>query len=558
MARSALGNPIQAGLDAFSQIRGEQRADDQLANNIEDRKLNRAAVTQKMGFESEQHDWEAANQAHKEWQQGVEEQQKELGPVIEEAKLIQVQGGKLEPRHINAIRKIHKLSPVFDNDPAIAAKQTEAFGKLDELAARMNPELLRAANGKISRESAPELIGNFNLAYKNIIDAGVDDKGEKPLSKTVEEVIFRNGNLIPIVKTVRQDGTEYLAPMTKGRDGSPDAQAIEIPAGLFASYNKEHSDFGKMVEAATGYVGGDSAPVKEAVNLRTLKGLGAVEDEALKAYKAVDTTGMDLSEKRLLLREKLREKGYTGDAHKIATELVQEKKSGLSGKVVEDKDSSTGYSYLDDDGETLVQGAPPPKKDLGDETLDLKRFDLETRRLDRREKLEEKQKAKRDTRIKEHIASIRKVEPEISEEEAQDRAKKLVDAEDSGKEAFTTDDKKKKRLQPLKDKFGKVEKDGLNAGFLVKSAVEKGWSEEDIKVAAGDAPKSVQDAVEKYYRKASEEPARKVDNPRKAATKDKKSMDTMPLPNQYVNKILRDKTTGKRYKSDGKRWNEIQ
>jgi hypothetical protein len=64
----------------------------------------------------------------------------------------------------------------------------------------------------------------------------------------------------------------------------------------------------------------------------------------------------------------------------------------------------------------------------------------------------------------------------------------------------------------------------------------------------------MKDAVKNY--KFSAKPAERKMNAKQPEKKAVES-NTRPDPSQYKGKIMNDKLDGKRYKSDGKKWNEI-
>ena len=95
---------------------------------------------------------------------------------------------------------------------------------------------------------------------------------------------------------------------------------------------------------------------------------------------------------------------------------------------------------------------------------------------------------------------------------------------------------------------------------LVKKTAESGhYSDQELKkVFTGDRGKK---ALEKYQSNktpiAKKNAASSTRELPEAKTTGGKDLNEMPVPSSAKGKIIRDNKTGKRYKSDGKKWNEI-
>ena len=372
-----------------------------------------------------------------------------------------------------------------------------------------------------------------------------------------------------------------------GDDESPKSEILKDKDGNPKKFNvndlqnfaAKSASFGNLVLSAYGQINGDDANMKEITakkkEIAATHGRLATLDE----YSAWEGGHPDatVAQKRTQI-QKIGAKNNVDETtlDKIAKEQIQDKAakadktmtvtSGTRQLVIDpqDIDPKTGQAMV------LFKGDPQPKKELDPVAEEMK----QARLSDMKDKKERQKKEDHAKLVKEKSAMVQKTDDgkTMSDDEVQEEAERLASAQEKGIKPGKSDKKvESERLKPLRDKVKEAEDSGTNVPIvgqvggidmddLVKKTAESGhYSDQELKkVFTGDRGKK---ALEKYQSNktpiAKKNAASSTRELPEAKTTGGKDLNEMPVPSSAKGKIIRDNKTGKRYKSDGKKWNEI-
>lgn len=476
------------------------------------------------------------------------------GPGIEEAMQTLKQGpgpdGKPLPLSANAIASVlgfadeHSHFGGTKNDEADHVQQAVAANKVQQRLIQIGPVLQQHTQQtgqtahRIDNTNAPGFIDDINAAFKG--SSLFDGKEVQALG-----VDTKTGEVSVLVKG--KEGPEIL----KDDKGQP--KKFTVP-DLQNMANKSAS-FGNLVLSAYGQLNGNDANMKEVETQK--KQIAATHGRlaTLDEYADWETKNPDatVAQKRTQI-QKIGAKNNVDETtlDKIAKEQIQEKtvnnpRSALAGKetIVDGK-----RVYLDNDGNPTGVIVPPKDRAPVDPVVE----EMRQQRLDdAKDKRQREIKEDHAKLVKEKAAIIQRTDDgkTMSDDEIQEEAERLAKAQESGSKPGKSGRKiESERLKPLKDDFSNISEGfmGLRAtdtSYKIESAIKKGWSRDEIKKAAKGTP--MEAAVNEYdFSKSTGKKSRELPE-----------MNSMPAASSYNGKIIRDNQTGKRYKSDGKKWNEI-
>ncbi len=562
---SPFANPIEAGIDSFAKLNQVFNQNDRLEIEKQDAAQRRQMNDLRMSEERQKQQWEqedrpavaAQNQALK-----LQAEHKILqGPITSAmTKNYQAMANGTQPEYspeeIDAVLHLQKQAPMLSDDPKEATVQVSALHNLQQTMGQITPALVQQAQQmpqgqrkvRISDQNAPGLVDNFNVAFKRLLN------GKEAESFLID---MDQGSVIPIIKGEEGKPT----PLTKGEG---DKSTIhQIPLSILQQYVSKGAAFGNLLLPALAQVEGNGKLMEEVKKAGETRQRAQADATVLEQIDA-DTDPVEARKQYIKLMGKA---GYSVTEKDAEARFPKDK---LTRDIVADKDSPTGFSYLTEQG-NLRPGAPDP--DAKERALD-RRAEIREEHADKRATIREEgadrranqrelrmenrdnSSKRRDALVKEKLALLSKDPDWEGKEfaERQSEAERQADAQIEGRPAPRQDTPSNSPLVDyFKGKKGGVFGDDIEAD--VKSAADK-WSEGDVRAAAkASKNKEVQAEVEKYYQKNSGSVQKK--NERTVQDDSRNGFSSMPNAALYNGKVLRDKQTGKRYKSNGNQWVEI-
>lgn len=102
----------------------------------------------------------------------------------------------------------------------------------------------------IDRTQAPDLFNAFDQVYGDEINKGMDRTDSPSREKKVQRIfIGPDGQMVPELRVIDSQGKEYYAPVTAGRDGSPNAPLLTLPIGVFNAHLGSITKMGEWINS---------------------------------------------------------------------------------------------------------------------------------------------------------------------------------------------------------------------------------------------------------------------------------------------------------------------
>jgi hypothetical protein len=521
MARFGLSpyaNPIESGVDTFVKLNSVFNSNDRM--KLEQQQNDRAQQeSDRRGRmdEQKQQEWEAdapiREGEHKKKLQDIETA--EYGPHWQSAE---------QEFHTAATEgRQPAFTPAQTAAVEVAAKRSKVdLEAVNDLAAHL-PKWMGAVQQSPQKQikiDDPKIIEDFNRTY-----------GQQLGGKAAKAVYFdKDRNAFAFGVDDGKGGTEPLT----DKEGK---YVLQLPADKVIKDVLQHGIASGIVQTARMNTDPDyrKAVEKEALTQKE----NIIQQHAL---SKVDTEA-STSEQRKQFLQALADLGSSVPVKEraaLAKEFVEEKPAKTRNlmKVT----SGTSEVLVDPEAEggpkEVWKGAPQPKKEADPYVSESRR----QRADDRKEKDTSK---RRDTLVKEKLAILNK-DPNWQDKEfaeRQNEAETQADAQISGKPA-----PKQQGAGNVKTLTGWMKGlapegtfSGTNMKETVKGAIDQGHTVADLRAAANSLPAKSEDDIKR----------------KNQLLKAINGTDEKPAPAQYKGEILTDKQSGKRYKSDGKSWNEL-
>ena len=499
-----LGNPVGSAIDAFSKIRGIQRADLAEENAQEDRQTKMSDRVREQARQDSMDE-----QTKKMWAQQNDDREKaELSGALQaqsiKHKMYTDKGMPIvyDQEDSDLYKKILKRSGHYGTagqyDEATITKQAEGAIQAANEFGKLQPAIMAAMTsgkgGILSEEQAPEAFASFNQFL------GDDGKG----GKVTKVILAPKGQAATFVKSV--NGVEK--PVVAGDPDHGDSPVKQVPIQLLQAYMKTHSDFAqKFIDSR---LQNDPEYRKQVEGEMKQKEQLKYEQTGIAEYQKSSqalTTKVDVSDRRTMLRAELIKAGMTDskEIDRIVKEQVADKPEKASeAERVMDMDPADQKKYIDTTRKLTAAKHIEPKgsgagskSDAHAKTLWNNHYSKTMTELSKGKDTKDLTYEERSKRARESANTL----TGLNIKEAPEAASRQLSAED-------TEIKLLDRTQPLIQSFEKVSPEG-RSGFnlynrsdtddLIQKSLDGGWTPEDIKYAASKSgSKEMKKAVEKY------------------------------------------------------------
>jgi len=564
MARFGLSpysNPIEAGIDSFAKLSNVFNQRDRLELDRQDAGQRQHLRDQEIQRgQQQQQEYEAAaperDLAHQEKRMKAA-QSILAGPIDQgtvEMNQAMAEGREWKPSDdaLAAGVVLHDITH-YSNDMGEAMQQAKASiglaRKLSEATPALAKHMQENPKGMINNQTIPGIEEDINAALGNSKLLG----GKKAVG-----VIYDTEKNI-------------VVPVLVGEDGQPaPAMDKQMSISELKSLVQHNATAANYIIATRGVLhGADDATVKKVTakaeelhkNLAAAEVMDEIDEvdednkqipaseQAKQFIKLMNAKGISVS--KADAEERFRKPTKPRNLQKLTVGAGTDKEQEIL--VNPDAEDETGNAKVVFKGEPREVSKTRREGGGSDLALEMRRERMDAKK-------EKDSQARYDKLYKESMVNLRK-DPawkDSSNEEIEVEADRVARSRIDGKPAGPSPERAAKatKIQPLKDDFSAINDGmfGTDKTYKIESALKKGWSKEEVTQAAKGTPMA--DAVKSYD--FNKTPKTSVAEKREIPSKSKaKESNDMPNPVQYTGKILRDNQTGKRYKSDGKRWNEI-
>lgn len=266
-------NPIMEGLKAYSMV-----------NQIADQKEDREARREEREYQKRLRPIQERIQTKQLESAEKDLEDKETRGKLNAAKYILA----TTPPGVDPFSRLNDeqkklFQPLIDNDPMV-----QGYLKDPALRKQHDDGLKLIEQGMDNTQGPPNIqkvIQGLNMSRPDLLQGTADD-GKPALSKQITNVYLSEDgkSFAAELEVTRQDGSKYMAPLTEGRDASPDAKIKWIPIADVSNdirVQRGMLDYvnARLVEA------GDTSPItqmaEEAKETRKLK-----SDMGMKAYES--------------------------------------------------------------------------------------------------------------------------------------------------------------------------------------------------------------------------------------------------------------------------------